>query len=127
MNVTFDFNWSIVSTFLSMLAYGLIAYLAYKQYQKQPLKPKIWKLIVVIFVGLFSFSFEWSMSNTVLKLAILPLGVWLLYLVCSGNKQRWQKYRSFAWLGFGGNYLILAAALKLQLSYRYRFKAFCIQ
>lgn len=111
MNVSFNFNWDIVSTIISLLAYGLIVYFAYKQYRKQTLKPKVWKLIVVIFVGLFSFSFEWPLSNTVVKLAILPLGVWLLYFVCSSNKLRWQKYRSFAWLGFWSNYVLAAATL----------------
>src|SRR5690606_3208985 len=95
------------------LAYAGIDYFAYKQYQKQALKPSGREQIIGMVVGLFSFSFDWYMSNTMLRFAILPLGVWLIFLVCRGNKHkhRWQKYRSFAWLGFGANYLLLAATL----------------
>lgn len=111
LNVTLNMGIGIVPIITNALAYAGIAYFAYKQYQKQELKPSVWKMIIVMLVGLFSFSFDWSMSNTMLRFAILPLGVWLIFLVCRGNKHRWQKYRSFAWLGFGANYLLLAATL----------------
>ena len=64
-----------------------------------------------MFVGLFSFSFKWNMFDTMVKFPILPLGVWILYFILKGREERWQTYRSFAWLGFWANFIFLASTL----------------
>lgn len=101
----------MVSIVTKLLAYITIGYIAYRVYRKQEVRPKVWKLVIVILVALFSFSFDWIQNGMKLRFAILPLGVWLLYWVCKGREGRWQRYRKFAWLGFWSNYMILAATL----------------
>lgn len=100
-----------VSIVTALLAHIAIGYIAYRVYRKQEIRPKVWKLIIVIMVALFSFSFDWIQNDTKLRFAILPLGVWLLYFICKGKEGRWQKYRKYAWLGFWSNYILLAASL----------------
>ncbi|MBP1943754.1 hypothetical protein [Cytobacillus luteolus] len=106
-NVSFD----IIGFLIGLLAWGTIGYIAYRIYTKQSEKPRLWKIVVVIIVGLFSFSINWTMFDTVLEISILPLGVWILYVGLKGKEGRWQTYRRFAWLGFWANFIFLATAL----------------
>ncbi len=106
-NVTFD----IIGFLIGLLTWGTIGYIAYRIYNKQTEKPRVWKVIFVIIVGLFSFSINWTMFNTLLKVSILPLGVWIIYVGLRGKEGRWQTYRRFAWLGFLANYIFLASTL----------------
>lgn len=62
-------------------------------------------------VGLLSLSMNWSLFDTILKLPILPLGVWFVYFVFRGKNESWQRYRSFAWLGFGAKFIFFALSL----------------
>ncbi|MEK4423755.1 hypothetical protein [Solibacillus sp. FSL K6-1523] len=64
----------------------------------------MWKVIIAILVGLFSFSFTFTVLGHAMKIAILPLGLWLLYWLL-GRRNSWEKYRKYAWLGFFANYL----------------------
>lgn len=111
MEINFDFTFNAIMILTGFFAWGFIAYFAYRIYKKRMVKPKKWKIFIVIFAGLFSFSINWNMFDTMLKFPILPLGVWILYFVLKGKDERWQTYRSFAWLGFCANFLFLAAAL----------------
>lgn len=98
---------------LNSLAWGAIFILAMQIYRKQDVKPIIWKIIIVIFVGLFSFSINLPYMDQQIKLAILPLGVWILYGIYSRKEEgiSWDKYRKYAWLGFFANFIFLAASL----------------
>ncbi|MGR3762942.1 hypothetical protein [Rossellomorea sp. NS-SX7] len=109
----FNFNYSAdaVSIGLDAAVWGLIGLAAFILYKRQQVKPRVWKVVVVILAGLFSFSFNWELSGTLLKFPVLPLGVWVLYGVLKREEGRWDRYRSFAWLGFAGNFIFLAAAL----------------
>jgi len=89
----------------------LLFFFAYRIYQKQIVKPKVWEIPLIILVGLFSFSMNWKMFDVIFQLPILPLGVWILYLVFKGKGERWQTCRSFALLGFGANFIFLASTL----------------
>lgn len=111
MKINFDLTFNAIAILTGILAWGVIAFFAYRICKKQIVKPRIWKILIVIFVGIFSFSINWNMFNTVLKFPILPLGVWILYFVLKGKDERWQTYRSFAWLGFCANFLFLASTL----------------
>ena len=104
-------NINIVFLVTGILAWGSIVFLAYRVYKNQTVKPKVWKILLVMFVGLFSFSINWNMFDTMLKFPILPLGVWILYFILKGREERWQTYRSFAWLGFWANFIFLASTL----------------
>ncbi len=72
--------------------------------------PTGWKALIVTIVGVFSFSINLPIYETNVQLAILPLGVWILYAVLSGRK-RWNVYRKYAWLGFVANYIFFAMTL----------------
>ncbi|MCH1624301.1 hypothetical protein [Fredinandcohnia quinoae] len=85
--------------------------MAFRIYKKQTNKPKIWKTIIVIWVGLFSFSFNWTVFDEMIKIAILPLGVWILMMILKRREGRWEKYRTYAWLGFLGNFIFLISTL----------------
>ncbi|SKB05335.1 hypothetical protein [Sporosarcina newyorkensis] len=109
IEVLFDFNLiPIIFTLLSWIALG---YIAFKLYTKQKVKLKLWKVLVTIIVGLFSFSINVYWFDLLLRLAILPLGVWFLYFILKSKENRWERYRSFVWLGFWSNYIFLAFAL----------------
>lgn len=73
-------------------------------------RPRLWKIIITVWVGLFSFSFHIPFAGELLSLAVLPLGVWLLFILLKG-KERWKAYRKYAWIGFAGNYIFLLTAL----------------
>ena len=111
MEINFDFTINVVAIVTGILAWGSIIFLAYRVYKKQSVRPKVWKILLVMFVGLFSFSFNWNMFDTMVKFPILPLGVWILYFILKGREERWQTYRSFAWLGFWANFIFLASTL----------------
>jgi hypothetical protein len=111
MEINFDFTINSVAIIIRILAWGSIIFLAYRVYKKQTVRLKVWKVLIVMLVGLISFSINWSMFDTMLKFPILPLGVWILYFVFRGKEERWQTYRSFAWLGFWANFIFLASAL----------------
>ena len=104
-------NINIVFLVTGILAWSSIIFLAYRVYKKQSVRPKVWKILLVMFVGLFSFSINWNMFDTMVKFPILPLGVWILYFILKGREERWQTYRSFAWLGFWANFIFLASTL----------------
>lgn len=105
-----EMNLNIVSVSAQIVAWAVIAILLARMYKRKPVKLKVWKIIVVFFVGLFSFSIKWTIHDTLINLSILPLGVWIL-LLFKGRHERWPYYRSFAWFGFFANYLLLAASL----------------
>lgn len=98
---------------LNLLAWGAIYLLVRSIYNKQDIKPKIWKMAIVIFLGLFSFSINLPYMDQQIKLAILPLGLWILYVIYSRKNEgiSWDQYRKYAWLGFFANYIFLAVSL----------------
>jgi hypothetical protein len=111
MEINFNFPDDIIIIFMSGIVWSVIAYFALRIYRKQTEKPKVWKIAVIIIVSLFSFSINWQMFNTLVKLSILPLGVWAIYVFFKWTGRNWEAYRRFAWLGFWANYLFLASTL----------------
>ncbi|MFZ7947002.1 hypothetical protein [Neobacillus sp. 19] len=111
MVVQFDFTFQLIGYITGFIAWCAIGMLAYRFYKKQPEKPKIWKVIICMLVGLFSFSFNWRVFDTPVKFAILPLGVWIMFFLLKGKEGRWERYRKFARLGFLANYIFLAGIL----------------
>jgi hypothetical protein len=97
----------ILSWLTGIISWLVILVLAYSIYKKQAARPKIWKIIIVMLIGIFSFSFQYY----TVKISILPLGVWILYAFLKGKEGKWQKYRKYAWLGFWANFIFLASAL----------------
>jgi hypothetical protein len=104
-------------TALNIIAWIIILLAIIMIYRKQELKPKLWKILIVVFVGLFSFSINLPFMDQQVKLAILPLGVWILYGIYSRRSagNNWKTYRKYAWLGFFANYLFLAISIFISL------------
>lgn len=94
---------------MDLLAIIVIVFLAYRIYKRQEEKPKKWKAFIVMIMGLFSFSFTLPVFDTLVKIPILPLGVWILYFIYRNKVEKWVRYRRFAWLGFIANFIFLAA------------------
>lgn len=107
----FIHNIDIISLFTRLVAWGIIFYLAFRIHKKQAVKAKLWKIVVVLFVGLISLSFSLNMFDTLVSISILPLGVWGLYVIFRRKKEKWLVYRPYAWLGFWANFLFLASIL----------------
>ncbi|MCZ8537108.1 hypothetical protein M9R32_07955 [Paenisporosarcina quisquiliarum] len=104
-------NTNVVEVSVTILAWCVIAWIAYRLYNRQADKPKIWKVLVVMLVGLFSFLINIEIFGMLMRISILPLGVWILYAYFRKKNEEWQIYRPFAWLGFVANFIILAFAL----------------
>lgn len=96
-----------------ILSWAVIIIFSVRIYKKQAVKPKIWKAIVILWIGIFSFSFNFEMFGSMVKFPILPLGVWILAWIFKDKEERWNVYRSYAWLGFKANFLFLLAAIVL--------------
>lgn len=112
VNYDLDFSYQIVTFITLIIEWCTIGIFAYRMMKKQAVKPKIWKVLVCVLVGVFSFSINLPpIGETPIKIAILPLGVWILYAFLKRKEGRWQSYRPFAWLGFFANFIFLAAAL----------------
>lgn len=104
-----DLSTSMMSIFGWVILIGAVCYL----YRRQTVKPVLWKMAIVVYVGLFCFNFQFPVgdSDTPMKIAILPLGVWILILVFAKKKERWKVYRPYAWMGFFWNYIFLITTL----------------
>jgi hypothetical protein len=96
---------------MSIIEWAVIGYLAYRVYKRLAAKPKVWKVLFAILVGLFSFTVNMEWFHTLVKIPILPLGVWILYGVLKSKEGRWETYRRFAWIGFLANFIFLAGTL----------------
>lgn len=106
-----DFSLNLIEFVTTILSYAIIIFITFKIYRKQIVKPKLWAVLLVLIVGLSSFSIDINWFDMPLKLAILPLGLWVLYFIMKRKEDRWERYRNFAWLGFWSNYIFLAMAL----------------
>lgn len=100
-----------IHVLISVIGWIAIGLLVLRSYKKKLIKPKVWKVLIVVIMGLLSFSIKWVVFGKIMNVAILPLGVWLLYFFMRKNEEKWQRYRSFAWIGFWGNYIFLSLSL----------------
>ncbi|WP_431028347.1 hypothetical protein [Lysinibacillus sp. LZ02] len=110
---------NILALTSTILCWGIIIFIASKLVRKQQVSLAIWKLILAILVGLFSFSLTFPFQDTTIKIAIFPLGVWILFALLRKREGAWKKYRKFAWLGFFSNYLFLAMSVVVMPSHQW--------
>ncbi|MGE8205606.1 hypothetical protein ACQKP0_13700 [Heyndrickxia sp. NPDC080065] len=103
----FFFSISLINLVLTILAWAIIGYLVFHFYKKRQEKPKVWKVVLTLLIGLFSFSLNWYIFDEIVRIPILPLGVWILYLFFRGKENNWTKYRPYAWIGFFANFIFL--------------------
>ncbi|WP_096154981.1 hypothetical protein [Bacillus sp. FJAT-45066] len=110
---------NVIDTIFTILTWAIIIILFYKIFSKQlEERPKIWFAILATWFGLFSFSINIELLRMPLKLAVLPLGVWIMYWILK-RKGRWDVYKKYAWLGFGANFLFIATVLTSALLHDY--------
>ncbi len=113
-NLTINFGYveNIIELLCILLAWAIIAVLVVRIYVRQDAeeRPKLWKILIAVLLGLFSFTFTFIFFNEPLSIAILPLGVLILYGILK-RKGRWEAYRKYAWTGFGGNFIFLSTAI----------------
>ncbi|MCA1054382.1 hypothetical protein LCM10_05235 [Rossellomorea aquimaris] len=107
----FDMPLDAVSVGLDMLVWLVIGLAAYRYYRKKEVKPRVWKVLLVLVVGQFAFTINRDFAGTLVKFPVLPLGVWIMYGFLSRSEDRWEKYRPFAWLGFSSSFLFMIASL----------------
>lgn len=110
MEFNFDFTFNAIALFMVIVGWTIITAISYNIYKKQTIKPKLWKVVILVYVGLFSFSFNFNVLDTLIKFPILPLGVWVLYFV-RGKSDKWKIYRPYAWLGFWSNFIFMVTTL----------------
>ncbi|WP_059351762.1 hypothetical protein [Bacillus coahuilensis] len=75
MSFGFDFDFDLVSFIFTIFAWVAIGYIGFRIYRLQEQSPKIWKIVLVILIGIFSFSINFPVGSMVIHLYILPLGV----------------------------------------------------
>jgi len=109
MQLDWLYSWNVVDAAAGLLGWLAVIGLLIRQRRKQETKLPIWKMLLVALVGLFSFSFKIPLFGKIVNIALLPLGLWVLYLFL--RNRSWPDYRKFAWIGFAANYLFLATAL----------------
>lgn len=90
-----------------LVGWVVIGIIASRIYKTQLDKPIVWKVIVVLLIGLFTFSINGVVFKQEIQVSILPLGVWILYWFLRKVETTWETYRPFAWLGFIANYILL--------------------
>ena len=112
-SLKFDLFTNLSTILVSGLTYIVIGILIYLIYKKQTEKPNKAKVLLVCLIGLFMFSINFSYKESLIRIPFLPLGVWILYGILSsnGNKERWNRYRPFAWFGFFANFIFLLSSL----------------
>lgn len=111
MNINFDFSMNIITAVTVTLVWCYIGFQAYRLYKNHPEKISAWKSVLVLLIGIFTFSFNIPLFDSIIRIPILPLGVWIIYLFLKGRSNQWHVYRPLAWLGFFANFLFLLAAI----------------
>ncbi|NIK71923.1 hypothetical protein [Paenibacillus sp. BK720] len=109
MQLNWLYSWNVVDVASGLLGWLAVIGLLIRQSRKQERKLPIWKVLLAALAGLFSFSFKIPLLGQNVNIALLPLGLWVLYLFL--RNRSWPDYRKFAWIGFAANYLFLAMAL----------------
>lgn len=104
-------SFNLISFIASCIGWLVILSIALRVYKRQVEKPKRWLLFSFILGGLLSFSFNVVLWGELVRFAILPLGVWIMYAFLRRKEGGWTLYRPYAWLGFWGNYIFLATTL----------------
>ncbi|MCP3029166.1 hypothetical protein [Halobacillus sp. A5] len=112
MSYDFEWSWNLPEIILLVFAYAILITIFTITYKKQSEKPHIGKALLAALVGIFSFSVNFQFQGYPISIAILPLGVGILYFfIKRRNEDRWPLYRRYAWMGFVFNYVFLLTGL----------------
>ncbi|TFB23867.1 hypothetical protein E3U55_03365 [Filobacillus milosensis] len=99
---------TIIATIVAWLIIGGLVLIKHKKLQD---KPKLWKVILIVIVGMFSFTINLNFQGVSMRIPILPLGVLLLMFAFRNKGESWQKYRIYAWIGFLGQFIFILTSL----------------
>lgn len=104
----------LIFIIISCFLFFFIGFFVIRKKQKE--RPRIWVAFILLLIGLFSFSVNLLWDGLLLQISILPLGVWLVFLIYYfldrhaafyKHQNRWYRHRPYLWLGFFTNYLFL--------------------
>ncbi|GLX69629.1 hypothetical protein [Paenibacillus glycanilyticus] len=109
MQLDWHYSWNVVDAAAGLLGWLVVLGLVIFQRQKQETRRPIWKILLVTLAGFFSLSFKIPLFGQIVNIALLPLGLWIAYLLL--RKRSWTDYRKFAWIGFAANYVLLVTTL----------------
>ncbi|MFD0671170.1 hypothetical protein [Cohnella sp. GCM10027633] len=109
MQIDWHYSWNVVDATAGLLGWLVVLGLVVRQRQKQETRRPIWKILLVTLAGFFSLSFNFPLFGQIVKIALLPLGLWAAYFFL--RNRSWTDYRKYAWIGFTANYLFLVTAL----------------
>lgn len=102
---------NIIEVVFVLLVWGLLITIMYHVYQKQEVKPKVWKASVTVLIGLFTLTLNIPFYHRIIEIPLVPLGVWILFWYAKSRSGAWSKYRRFAWLGFSVNFIFIVATI----------------
>jgi hypothetical protein len=101
---------NIIAILFSVLSWSLvIALVIYRFFKQQQKKPTLWKALLISLIGVFSFTINLDLFDTMVKIPVLPLGVWMVYGYL--RKKSWGTYRIYAWIGFMANFIFLVTTV----------------
>lgn len=112
MTFQLDFPGNIVAFAGSAVGWMIVLVLLLLQFRKpSPTdKPALWKALLALLAGMFSFSIQTAWFGVPVKLALLPIGV-ILLAVALRKRNRRSFYIRIGWIGFAANYVFLAVTL----------------
>lgn len=103
------FFGSVIDALFVAAGYAAVGLLVARHRRKQTERPALWKALAVAVIGLFAFTIRIPVMEKTVQMAVLPLGVWILYLFL--RRKNWPAYRGYAWIGFAANFVLAAMAL----------------
>lgn len=106
---------NVVAVIGLLLGWLILLALVWQKYRRAVEKPRLWRALIVFFISIIAFSIQMTIGGTTAKFAVLPLGVWVVYLVTA--KTTWKQYRAIAWIGFLANYIFMASHLAAYYSH----------
>jgi len=102
MNYWTDYPTDIIDILITLVGFGALLIPVLHKYRKNKEELSIWKVLLITFIGMFTFDFTLQISGERALLPLLPIGVWLVYggFRLNNKEIAWKRYRPFAWIGF---------------------------
>ncbi len=113
MNLWIDSPGNLIDSILTLSCWVIVLAVVAYFYRKNTNNVSFWWVLLVTFIGMFTFDFTLTISGERASLPLLPLGVWILYGVfrLQNRQSLWKRYRLFAWIGFFASFLFFFASL----------------
>ncbi|WP_413374951.1 hypothetical protein [Alkalihalobacillus sp. 1P02AB] len=99
------FSGSFISIGLVLFGWSLFLIVLVSIYRRDEAVHSLWRVLLVGYIGLFSYDFSFQINEIQYTAPILPLGVFILVLFLRKRENGWAKYKKYAWIGFAFNFL----------------------